>query len=251
MACQCYLNFVAADATAASCPKTGVCTHALDLKQVILLDIGQDFRYWIWMLGLIPWKITLIAKIPVFRTKSGHFRDSLWLKRSHFMFYIKSDSFFLLLSGGHFATMLWAGQHQNLPLQLCKDWRHRFWLDFRRKWIRAKHLQWFLKNYSISFNSPIGTYNMKTNQSLGNTTSPMLFEMGSDSTGVKCQLELTFDCWEDWPTARDNRQVTFCLESMKLSRNSPNPLLTTPGIVWPTVCGIDWPTARDNRQVTF
>ena len=94
MACQCYLNFVAADATAASCPKTGVCTHALDLKQVILLDIGQDFRYWIWMLGLIPWKITLIAKIPVFRTKSGHFWDSLWLERSHFMFYIKSDSFF-------------------------------------------------------------------------------------------------------------------------------------------------------------
>ena len=74
----------------------------------------------------------------------------------------------------------------------------------------------------------------------------MLFEMGSDSTGVKCKLELTFDCWQDWPTARDNRQVTFCLESMKLSRNA-YPLLTTPGIVWPTVCGIDWPTARDNR----
>ena len=45
MACQCYLNFVAVDATAASCPRTGVCTHALDLKQVTLFDIGQDFRY--------------------------------------------------------------------------------------------------------------------------------------------------------------------------------------------------------------
>ena len=45
MACQCYLNFVATNATAASCPRTGVCTHALELKQVILLHIGSIFHF--------------------------------------------------------------------------------------------------------------------------------------------------------------------------------------------------------------
>ena len=50
---------------------------------------------------------------------------------------------------------------------------------------------------------------VKMNQFQGNTTSPMLFEMGSQATGVICQLEMTFDCWQDWPMARDNRQVTF------------------------------------------
>ena len=45
MACQCYLNFVATNATAASCPRTGVCTHALQLKQVILLHISSIFHF--------------------------------------------------------------------------------------------------------------------------------------------------------------------------------------------------------------
>ena len=35
MACQCYLNFVATPSTAAeTCPRTGVCTNALDVVQV-------------------------------------------------------------------------------------------------------------------------------------------------------------------------------------------------------------------------
>ena len=34
MACQCYLNFVATQAAVDSCPRTGVCTHALEYAQV-------------------------------------------------------------------------------------------------------------------------------------------------------------------------------------------------------------------------
>ena len=47
MACQCYLNFVASNATAAPCPRTGVCTHALDIAQVTFLDVGSIFCHFI------------------------------------------------------------------------------------------------------------------------------------------------------------------------------------------------------------
>jgi len=118
MACQCYLNFVATDATAASCPRTGVCTHALDLKEE----------------GTLP---------PCFEQ----------------------------------------GNTKICPFSYAK--------------IGDSVFDWTSEGNGFGPN----TYN-------GNTTSPMLFEMGSDSSGVKCQVELTFDCWQDWPTARDNRQAS-------------------------------------------
>ena len=57
--------------------------------------------------------------------------------------------------------------------------------------------------FTISINSQ---RSLKVHHLLGNTTSPMLFET---VTGVTCKLEMTFDCWQDWPIARDNRQVPF------------------------------------------
>jgi len=118
MACQCYLNFVATNATAASCPRTGVCTHALQLKQE----------------GTLP---------PCYEQGNTKICPFSYAKIGDTVFDWNGN-------GNGF------GPH---------------------------------------------TYH-------GNTTSPMLFEMGSQATGVICQLEMTFDCWQDWPMARDNRQAS-------------------------------------------
>ena len=51
MACQCYLNFVATPSTAAeTCPRTGVCTNALDVAQVtrsgvVILILANSLRF--------------------------------------------------------------------------------------------------------------------------------------------------------------------------------------------------------------
>jgi len=116
MACQCYLNFVASNATAAACPRTGVCTHALQIAQE----------------GSLP---------PCYEQNNA--------KICPFSFAKIGDTVFDFVSSGG---------------------------------------NGFGPN----------TYN-------GNTTSPMIFE--TVTTGVTCQLEMTFDCWQDWPTARDNRQA--------------------------------------------
>merc|ERR1712156_61427 len=40
----------------------------------------------------------------------------------------------------------------------------------------------------------------------GNTSSPMVFETMGQS--ANCRLEMTFDCWQNWPSARGNRQAS-------------------------------------------
>jgi len=40
----------------------------------------------------------------------------------------------------------------------------------------------------------------------GNTNSPMVFETMGQS--ANCRLEMTFDCWQNWPSARGNRQAS-------------------------------------------
>ena len=176
MACQCYLNFVATPSNE-TCPRTGLCTNALDVVQVtrsrvLILILANSLRFE---------KENFALKLFSYFREANY--DPVMSKET-----LKSVPLVLLnLEMSSLTT-----------LKLEMDLGHTPTMVFFWK----LHIpQWY-------------------GNILGNTNSPMVFETMGQS--ANCRLEMTFDCWQNWPSARGNRQVlvfeTFFIPPQIFSR---------------------------------